>query len=116
MSKDIPGCEDGSLEERLLMIKTAIVGERIGKDILVRTEEKDGWYAGVVRCVALPDIPCPRGRESCALLKSAFIFDDEKEARTWIEDTMRQIKKSITPFEIYLLLKEIMTEQKGRKS
>ena len=116
MSEYIPGCEDASEEERLQMIKAAILSDRIGKDILIRTEEKDGWYAGVVRCVALPGIPCPRGRDSCALWKSAFVFEEEKDARTWIDDTVRQIKKSITPADMLGFLQVITQHRKERKS
>ena len=98
------GCEDAPLEERLDMIRSAIMTNRIGKDILVRTEEKDGWFAGVIRCVSLPEITCPRGWDSCALLKSAYIFDDEKDAAAWLKETMADIRKTITTKDLLRVL------------
>lgn len=98
------GCEDAPQEERLAMIKSAIMTGRIGKDILLRAEEKDGWWAGVIRCTTLPDAKCPHGRDSCALFKSAYIFETEKEASAWIKETLEDIKRNIGPQDLMRLL------------
>ncbi len=104
MEHDMHGCEDAPQEQRLAMIKSAIMTGRIGKDVLLRAEEKDGWWAGVIRCVSVAESKCPHGRDSCAIFKSAYIFETEKDASAWIKETLGDIKKTIGPQDLMRLL------------
>jgi hypothetical protein len=93
MTSTHPGCGDYPLNARLDIIKTAIAQGRIGADYQVDAIEDESCWAGVLKCVSTPEIPCPHGRISCDLLKSAYIFDTSDEAKQWVCETLNTLQK-----------------------
>ena len=108
-------CSDLPYKDRLDMVKMAIVFKRLGKDYMLRTYNKDGWFAGSVTCVSTSNTPCPGNNDHCDIIKSGYIFSSSKEASDWVTRFISDLKDSITLSDVKAFIEKAnkLNESKG---